>query len=89
MFGLKYNNIKNEVALKEVCSNNGYDVKIENKEIKIATQTKRLAVVKEEVDRGFMINVMGNNLSKDDANTLLKELSKAIDILDYLNESIL
>lgn len=85
---MKINEIKNKIALTEVCKNYGYKVNIEENNISIESETNKLAYVKEGKDNKMVITVLGQEVSRAEAIELLKNIDKAIDLLDYLDESM-
>lgn len=85
---MKVNEIRNKVALSEVCKNYGYRVNINEDTIKIETETEKLAYLKEGQDNKMVITVLGKEVSRAEAIELLKNIDKAIDLLDYLDEVI-
>lgn len=85
---MKVNEIKNKVALTEVCRNYGYKVNIDENTVKIETETETLAYLKEGQDNKMVITVLGKEVSRAEAIELLKNIDKAIDLLDYLDEVI-
>lgn len=85
---MKVNEIKNKVALTEVCRNYGYKVNIDENTVKIETETETLAYLKESQDNKMVITVLGKEVSRAEAIELLKNIDKAIDLLDYLDEAI-
>lgn len=76
-------NIKNKVAFKEVLSNNNYDVKIKDSEISIEKKDQEYAFLTTD-DKNMQINILGRNITIDEAKKLLAEVKIAIEMIDYI-----
>lgn len=85
---MKVNEIKNKIALTEVCRNYGYKANIDGNTVSIETETEKLAYLKEGQNNKMVITVLGKEVSRAEAIELLKNIDKAIDLLDYLDEAI-
>lgn len=77
-------NIKNSVAFKEVFLNSGYKVSENGDELNIENLENKHAFVKEKESGGFFISLFDRELNTEDSKVLIKELKKAIDLIDYI-----
>lgn len=80
---MKINTIKNLVAFKEVLNNNGYNVEMNNSTLKVKKGAQKFAYLNEK-DTNTNIKVLETEISLEDAKQLVKELTIAMDMADYI-----
>lgn len=86
---MKYRNIKNKIALKEVLENNGYTVGVRENNIDIANNKNKLAYIgTDDKKNDIVISVLDKNITIKEAKELLAEIETVIDIYEYIKEKI-
>lgn len=86
---MKYRNIKNKIALKEVLENNGYTVGVRENNIDIANNINKLAYIgTDDKKNDIVISVLDKNITIKEAKELLAEIETVIDIYEYIKEKI-
>lgn len=76
--------IKNSIAFKEVFLNNGYKVNEDGDRVYIETLENKHAFIKEKSPGEFCISLFDKELNIEDSKEVIKELKKAIELIDYV-----
>ena len=86
---MKYRDIKNKIALKEVLENNGYTIDVRENNIDIANNKNKLVYIgTDDIKNDITISVLDKNIGIEEAKELLAEIEKVIDIYEHIKEKI-